>query len=347
MSENTLQGWACHGKGESLKLTELPLKTWEEDDVEFQITDSGICGSDIHTLDEDWFPTKFPCVVGHELAGIVTKVGKNVTKVKVGDSVGVGPMVFACGECEPCTNGTSNVCDRGFVGTYNDTWPCGDTTYGGYADKWRGNQHFVIKIPDNVTKENACTMLCGGITSYAPLKRWNVGPGSVVGVMGIGGLGHFGVIFAKALGAKVVAMSHNDKKRDVALELGADEYINTSDDSQMEKYKKSLTHILCTGTGRDFTWERYIPTLKPNGVFINVSAPEWNFPEVKPLLFIMYQVVFAGSAAGSPEEAEEMLKLVSEKNLNAWYQTFPMNQVNEAIEDFRAGKPRFRYVLKN
>ncbi|KAI8883220.1 NAD(P)-binding protein, partial [Backusella circina FSU 941] len=212
---------------------------------------------------------------------------------------------------------------------------------------FRGNQHFVIRIPDNVTRENACTMLCAGITSYAPLKRWHVGPGSVVGVMGIGGLGHFGVIFAKALGAKVVAMSHNDRKRDVALELGADEYLNTSDDSQMEKYRKSFTHILCTGTGSDFTWERYLPILKPNGVFINVSAPEWNFPEVKTLLFLMHQVSFAGSAAGSPEEAEEMFKLVSEKNLKAWYQTFPMEQVNEAIEEFKAGKPRFRFVLKN
>jgi D-arabinose 1-dehydrogenase-like Zn-dependent alcohol dehydrogenase len=122
---------------------------------------------------------------------------------------------------------------------------------------YRGHKHFVIKIPDNVTNENACTMLCGGITSYAPLKRWNVRPGSVVGVMGIGGLGHFGVIFAKALGARVVAMSHSDKKREVALELGADEFLNTSDDAQMEKYTKTLTHILCTGTGRDFTCRHF------------------------------------------------------------------------------------------
>jgi D-arabinose 1-dehydrogenase-like Zn-dependent alcohol dehydrogenase len=124
-------------KGQALKLTDLPLKTWEEDDVEIQITDSGVCGSDIHTLDEGWFPTTFPCVVGHEIAGTVTKVGKNVTKVKVGDRAGVGPIAWACGECEACTHGVSNVCDRGFVSTYNSKWPCGDEAYGGYADKWR------------------------------------------------------------------------------------------------------------------------------------------------------------------------------------------------------------------
>jgi D-arabinose 1-dehydrogenase-like Zn-dependent alcohol dehydrogenase len=146
---------------------------------------------------------------------------------------------------------------------YNSKFPNnGEKTYGGYADRWRGNSKFVVKIPDNVTNEAACTMLCGGITSYAPLKRANVGPGSVVGVMGIGGLGHFGVIFAKALGARVVAMSHSDLKHDVALELGADEYINTSDDEQMNKYYKAFTHILCTGMSKDFTCEYLLTRIR-------------------------------------------------------------------------------------
>ncbi|KAI8883181.1 GroES-like protein [Backusella circina FSU 941] len=343
----TFQGWACHGKDQPLKLTELPLKTWEEDDVELEITDSGICGSDIHTLDSGWRPTPYPCVVGHEIAGIVTRVGKNVTKVKVGDRAGVGPISDSCGDCKPCNSGISNICENRPTGTYASKWKNGDTTYGGFADKWRGASRFVVKIPDNVTNENACTMLCGGITSYAPLKRWNVGPGSVVGVMGIGGLGHFGVLFAKALGASVVAMSHSETKREVALELGADKYINTSDEDQLAKGNKTLTHILCTGCSSDFKWETYLPLLQPNGVFINVNVPRWQFPALSPSLIIVLQVSIAGSAAGSPEESEEMLRFVSEKNIKTWYQTYPMDQVNQAIEDFRAGKPRFRYVLKN
>ncbi|KAI8889808.1 GroES-like protein [Backusella circina FSU 941] len=346
-SNNTSTAWTSFGKGEPLKLTKMPLKTWEEDDVEIQITECGICGTDIHTLDSNWGPTDYPCVAGHEIAGHIIRVGQNVANFKVGDRAGLGPMVDSCGECEACQDGIINICEGGYFGTYNSHWRNGEKTYGGFADKWRGNSKFVIKIPDNISNEAACTMFCGGITTYAPLKRANVGPGSVVGVMGIGGLGHFGVIFAKAMGARVIAMSHSDVKKDVALELGADGYINTSDDETMKKYYKKLTHILCTGMSEDFTWEKYLPTLKPNGVFINVSGQGWKLPAIDPLFLLLLQVSIAGSAAGSPAEAKEMLKLASEKNLKPWYQTYPMTQINTALEDFRAGKPRFRFVLKN
>ncbi|KAI8884767.1 GroES-like protein [Backusella circina FSU 941] len=344
---DTFKGWAAFGKEQPLVLTELPLKIWDEDDVEIQITDCGMCGSDIHNIDSGWYPSHYPVVVGHEITGVVTRVGKNVTKVKVGDRAGLGPIAYACGGCEPCTTGISNLCDYGYVGTYNDFWPSGDKTYGGYADKWRGNKHFVVKIPDSITNENACTFLCAGATVYAPLKRWNVGADSVVGILGMGGLGHFAVMFAKALGSRVVVMSHNDKKRELAFELGADEYINTSDEEQMKKNKRTLTHLLCTGNGRDFTWEAFIPTLKPNGVFINVNAPEWVFPEYKQMLFLFGQYTIAASLAASPEDTEEMLEIVAEKNIKAWYKTYDMKDVNKALDDFRAGKPRFRYVLKN
>jgi D-arabinose 1-dehydrogenase-like Zn-dependent alcohol dehydrogenase len=145
-----------------------------------------------------------------------------------------------------------NCCKSGFYATYNSRYPNGQKTYGGYTTKWRGNKQFVVKIPDDVTSENACTMLCAGVTTYAPLRRWNVDTASVVGVMGLGGLGHFGVLFAKALGAHVVVLSHSEAKRQVAFELGADDYVNTSDSKQMDKIKLSLTHLLCTGMGEDF-----------------------------------------------------------------------------------------------
>lgn len=144
------------------------------------------------------------------------------------------------------------MCRTEFTGTYNGIWPNGDKSYGGYADKWRGDCRFVFKIPDNLSNEVACTYFCAGVTTYGPLKRHNVNADSVVGVMGIGGLGHYGIMWAKAMGATVVGMSHNDKKREVAAELGADDYIVTSDASDLARYKAKFSHILCTGTGQDF-----------------------------------------------------------------------------------------------
>lgn len=176
------------------------------------------------------------------------------------------------------------------------------------------------------------------------------------------------VLWAKAMGAKVVAMSHNEKKRDVALELGADEYVATSDSEALAKYKSQFSHILCTGTGQDFqckyNWhvyskgrdcsnynknigETYAPLFRPNGIFINVGLPEWNFPEIRPMLLSMGQVTICGSAIGSPAEIEEMLEFAGKTGVRPWLQTYPMSEAPKAVEDFKAGKPRFRFVLKN
>ncbi|KAI8881721.1 GroES-like protein [Backusella circina FSU 941] len=339
--------WAAHSKNTPLTLTEFQLKTWNEDDVDIDITDSGICRSDIHTIDSSWGDSDYPVVPGHEFVGTISRVGKNVSKFKVGDRVGLGPLCYSCGECSSCSEDVPNCCKSGFYGTYNCRLPNGEKTYGGYTTKWRGNMNFVVKIPDNVTSENACTMLCAGVTTYAPLKRWNTDATSSVGVMGLGGLGHFGVLFAKALGAKVTVLSHSEVKRQVAFELGADDYVNTSDPKQMDKLRGSLTHLLCTGMGKNFKWETILPLIKANGVFINLALPTFDLPAIPVFQFTTSQIAIASSFVGSPKEAEEMFQLVSRKKIKAWYQTYPMHEVNRAIEDFKAGKPRFRYVLKN
>ncbi|EIE83057.1 hypothetical protein G6F46_009108 [Rhizopus delemar] len=343
---NTFNAWASEGKGKPLVQMQLPLRPWDESSIELKITHCGICGSDVHTLDSGWGPTDYPCVVGHEIAGVVTKVGKNVKKLKVGDRAGLGPICGSCQSCTRCSAGNDNLCAKMF-GTYNDHWLTGEKTYGGYADKWRGDQQFVCKIPDNMTNENASTFLCAGVTTYAPLKRWNTGPGSVVGVLGIGGLGHFGVMFAKAMGATVIALSSSDRKRDVAFELGCDDYVVTSDAEAMKKHDSKLTHILCTGVGEDFTWEPYFNLLVPNGVFINVNLPEFLYPPVPFFPQLLKQAVITASAGGSSSDAEEMLQFAADHNIRAWYTKYPMKDVNKAIEDFRAGKPRFRFVLEN
>ncbi|KAI9333377.1 chaperonin 10-like protein [Pilaira anomala] len=345
--DRTFNAWACTGKGKPLTKMQLTLKEWDEDTVEMDITHCGICGSDVHTMDSGWGPTDYECVVGHEIVGVVTKVGNNVKNLKVGDRAGVGAQCDACHTCQNCLEGNENLCMKGFIGTYNSKWASGDKTYGGYADKWRGDYRFAFKVPDNMTSEIAATFFCAGVTTYAPLKRCNVNSESVVGIMGLGGLGHFGVQWAKAMGAKVIGMSHNDKKRDVALELGCDEYLNTNDKEAFKSYSRQMTHILCTGTSPDFDWMTYLGLLRVNGHFINVSMPEWNFPEISPYVFFLSQVFIHGSAIGSPAEIEEMLLFAAEHNVKPWIETYKMDDVVKAIEDFRAGKPRFRIVLEN
>ncbi|CEP14185.1 hypothetical protein [Parasitella parasitica] len=345
----TFHGWLCHGKDEPMKWEEMKLRAEDDYSVDMDITDCGICGSDIHTMDANWGQPRYPVCVGHEIAGICTRVGSKVRNVKVGDRIGVGAQSGSCHrpECTACSTGWENLCRTQFTGTYNGVWPNGDKSYGGYADKWRGDCRFVFKIPDNLSNEVACTFFCAGVTTYGPLKRHNVNSDSVVGVMGIGGLGHYGILWAKAMGAKVVAMSHNDKKHDVALELGADDYIVTSDAESLAKYKGKFSHILCTGTGQDFKWETYVRLFSPNGIFINVGLPEWNFPDISPMLLAMSQVTICGSAIGSPAEIEDMLRFAAKTGVKPYLQTYPMKDAPQAVADFKAGKPRFRYVLKN
>ncbi|CAO0801176.1 unnamed protein product [Mucor circinelloides] len=352
-SENHFTAWAGVAKGEPLKQIELKLKEWDEDSVEMEVSHCGICGSDIHTLDSDWSATKYPICVGHEIVGKVTRVGKNVKNLAVGDRAGVGAQSGSCGECTHLlapTTANGLAAPQAAVdmptngGKYSiDVYPY---TYLIINPFNRGDYRFVIKVPDNLPSEVAATFYCGGVTTYAPLKRANVGPNSVVGILGVGGLGHYGVLFAKAMGAKVIGMSHSDAKAEVAKELGCDDFIVTSSDESMAKYKKQLTHILCTGTSRDFTWNRFFTLLKANGHFINVSAPGWDFPQVGMEL-IIHQVNISGSMIGSPAEIVEMLEFAAEHNIRPWIKTYPMSKVNEAIQDFRDGKPRFRFVLEN
>ncbi|CAO3628130.1 unnamed protein product [Mucor hiemalis] len=258
MSNDTFTAWAVLEKGKPLARTELKLKQWDEDSVEMNVTHCGICGSDVHTADSNWGPSDYPCVVGHEIVGVVSRVGKNVTNLKVGDRAGVGAQSGSCHSCEACESGNENLCSGVATFTYNSKWANGDKSYGGYADKWRGDYRFAFKVPDDMSSAEASVFFCGGITSYAPLRRTNVTSKSVVGIMGLGGLGHFGVLFAKAMGATVIGLSSGSRKRDAALELGCDDYLNTSDEADMKKFENKLTHILLTGTTPDFQWHKYL-----------------------------------------------------------------------------------------
>ncbi|KAI8329846.1 chaperonin 10-like protein [Chlamydoabsidia padenii] len=346
-SENTFHGWACTGKNEPLVWSEMPLKQFDATTVEINITHCGVCGSDVHTMDSGWGPTQYPCVVGHEITGVVTRLGDKVTKFKVGDRVGVGAQSYSCLECDSCKNGFENICEKGIIGTYNSHWPNGDKTFGGYADKWRGDQHFVFKIPENMTNEMAATFFCAGVTTFAPLRRYNVKKGDRVGVIGIGGLGHFAVLWAAAMGAEVVALSHSESKRKDAKELGCTDFVVASNPDELAKHKDTLTHILCASYATDFDWSAYLPLLKHNGTFILVAAPESTLDGIPPFALLMKQIQLSGSIIGSPRQVEEMLEFAAEHNVRPWLNKYKMTDIAEAIQAFRDGKPRYRIVLEN
>ncbi|ORX49162.1 GroES-like protein [Hesseltinella vesiculosa] len=346
MSADTFHGWAVHSKDEPMKWTELPLKEFDADAVEMKVTHCGICGSDIHTMDSGWGPTPYPCVTGHEITGTITRVGENVKKFKVGDRAGVGAQSGSCLDCEDCKRGDEHLCSKR-VGTYASFWPNGDKSFGGYADKWRGHQHFVFKIPETMTNETAATFFCAGVTTYSPLKRHNVTKGSRVGVKGIGGLGHFAVMWAKAMGAEVTALSTSDRKREDAKNLGCSDYVVLSDKEGMKSRFDTFTHIIDCSYAERNNFTEIFSLLRNNGTYIVVGIPEQPLDGIPAMLIAAKQITFVGSFIGSPAAIEDMLKFADEHKVRPWLNKWKMSDAPAAVKAFREGKPRYRFVLEN
>ena len=235
------------------------------------------------------------------------------------------------------------------VGTYNGKYDDGSKSYGGYSDYCRAPSHFVLKIPDAISSEAAAPMLCGGITVFAPLKKNGCGPGKKVGIVGIGGLGHFGLLYAKALGAdKVTAISRTAVKKDDALKLGADEFIATQDDKDWATHHaRSLDLIVSTVSSPNMPLEQYLVLLRTNGTFIQVGAPEDKMPAFNAFALIAKGCKIGGSAIGAPHEIAEMLDLTVKKNVKPWIQTRPLKDANQIVQDMDKGNARYRYVLVN
>ncbi|QIW98455.1 hypothetical protein AMS68_003973 [Peltaster fructicola] len=348
------EGWMGLDK-ESVKgkmvWQEYKPKPFEETDVDIQITHCGICGSDIHTLQSGWGETPYPCCVGHEIVGKAVRVGSKVEKgIKVGDRVGVGAQNSSClkPDCEECSSGLENHCAH-VVNTFADRYPDGSLSYGGYADYHRAPSHFVFKIPEGIPSEDAAPMLCGGITVYSPLKNNGCGPGKKVGIIGVGGLGHFGVLYAKALGAdRVVGISRKAEKKADVLKMGADEYIATDEDKDWAKHHaNSLDLIVSTVSSPKMPLMDYLGLLRTKGTFIQVGAPEDLLPQMNAFAFIGKGVKFGGSMIGPPAQIEEMLKLSAEKKIKPWINKYSMKDANKAIVDMEAGKARYRITLVN
>lgn len=301
-------------------------------------------------LSSGWGPTPYPCCVGHEIVGKAVRVGKEVKHIKVGDRVGVGAQAQSCLECTDCKAGNQSYCKKA-VNTYGSIYPDNKgKSYGGYSTYNRTHNAFVMKIPEGIESADAAPMLCGGVTVYSPLKQNGCGPGKTVGIVGVGGLGHFGVLFAKALGAdRVVGISRKNDKREDVLKLGADKYIATGEDKNWaQENARTLDLIVCTVSSEKMPMTEYLSLLKVRGTFIQVGAPDGgNLPPINAFTLITNGIKVGGSLIGAPWEIEEMLQLCADQKVKPWIEKRPMKEANQAIIDFEAGKPRYRYVLEN
>jgi alcohol dehydrogenase (NADP+) len=354
-SSYTFQGWMGLDKesaqGKMVWKTFTP-KPFEDTDVDIKITHCGICGSDLHTLRSGWAPASYPVCVGHEIVGTAVRVGSKVENgIKVGDRVGVGAQSGSClrPDCEECSSDMECYCQIKQTGTYNSKWPDGSKSYGGYADYWRGHSHFVFKVPDALPSDVAAPMLCGGITAFAPLREHGAGPGKKVGIIGVGGLGHFGVMGAKALNVdKLVAISRSSSKRADCLKMGADLYIATDEDKDWHrKNRQTLDLIICTVSSPKMPMARYLQLLRVGGVFVQVGAPEDSIPAFNAFSLISKKIKITGSSIGSPKQIREMLDLFAKKKVWTWNNNYPMKEANQAIVDMEDGKARYRIVLVN
>ncbi|KAG0329186.1 hypothetical protein BGZ99_003076 [Dissophora globulifera] len=349
VSEDTsvsFKGWASTGTAELSEFTYHPRPIGPKD-VEIEITHCGICGSDIHTITEGWGKlTRGPVIPGHEIIGKVVAVGSN-THHKIGDLVGAGAMVDACGECKECTTGFQQQCaQRAF--TYNDDFKDerGGITYGGYADRVRINGEYVFKIPSNIPAAEAAPLLCAGVTTFAPLKRYGAGPGKKVGIIGIGGLGHLGIQWARALNAdEVVAISTSDSKREEAKTLGATGFVNSKNPEEMKAAAGTLDIVLCTSFGEDQSWDELISLVASHGNFIIVALPEKPISVWSPTL-AGKSISITGSLIGGREAILEMLEYASAKNVRPWIEKKPMSDANAGVKHVMEGRPRYRVVLE-
>lgn len=315
-------------------------------DVAIDIRFAGICHSDLHTVSGEWGGVTYPIVPGHEMAGVVTAVGADVTKHRVGDRVGVGCFVDSCRECEFCRAGEEQYCNNpGMIGTYNGVGRDGAPTQGGYSDAIVVDENYVLRIPDSIPLDKAAPLLCAGITTYSPLRHWNAGPGTRVAVIGLGGLGHLGVKLAHAMGAEVAVLSQSLKKMEDGLRLGADEYYATSDPETFTKLKGSFDLILNT-VSANLDMGAYLGLLRLDGTLVELGMPEQAMP-VPAGALIMGRRRLSGSLIGGIRETQEMLDFCAENDVTPEIEVIDASYVNEAYDRMLASDVRYRFVIDN
>jgi uncharacterized zinc-type alcohol dehydrogenase-like protein len=335
MSE--IHGLAVHAAGAQLLPYKYEPGELKANEVEVKISHCGVCRSDVHLIDNDWGMSKYPFVPGHEIVGTVVAMGADVKDRKVGERVGIGWQADSCGVCEWCRQGDEHLCAK--------AQPTCVGRNGGYADRIRVNFKFAIPVPKVLESENAAPLLCGGITVYSPLRNHGVRPSSRVGVIGIGGLGHIGLQFAKAFGAEVTAFSTSKDKEAEAKVLGAHHFVNTRDTGALKKVAGSFDLLLST-VSADQDWQAYVNCLRPKGMLCVVgAAPSAMSIQAFPL--IGGQKAISGSPTGSPRDLYEMLDVAARHGVKAITEKFAMAKANDAVAKVKKNQVRYRAVLAN
>jgi alcohol dehydrogenase (NADP+) len=323
----------------------IPRRAATPHDVEIEILYCGICHSDLHYARNEWsgMPTVYPCVPGHEIVGRITAIGSEVTKFRAGDTVGVGCLVDSDRTCPECQDGLEQFCQNMVLTYGSPDKHLGGVTYGGYSDSIIVDENFVLRIPTNLDLAGVAPLLCAGITTWSPLKHWGIGEGKKVGVVGLGGLGHMGVKFARALGAHVVVFTTTESKREDALRLGAHEVVNSRQHEEMMKHAGSFDFILDT-VSADHDINAYIVLLRRDGNLTLVGAPD------KPLGVSSFALLFgrrslSGSLIGGIAETQEMLDFCGKHGITSDVEVIPAQQIDEAYERLLRSDVKYRFSI--
>lgn len=341
---STVKAYAAHDAAAPLVPFAISRRPPGPADVEIDILYCGVCHSDLHQARNEWGMTVYPCVPGHEIIGRVTRVGAQVRGFKPGDTAAIGCMVDSCRTCPSCQDGEEQYCAHGPIWTYNgEDHQSGGMTFGGYSQRIVVDEAFVLRVPGHLDPAASAPLLCAGITTFSPLRRWRVGQGQTVGIVGLGGLGHMAVKFAQAMGARVVLFTTSPGKAEDARRLGAADVVVSSDPADMNRYLDGLDFILDT-VSAPHDLNAYLGLLKRGGAMVLVGVPPEPLPVAAPnLIFGRHQL--AGSLIGGIRETQEMLEFCGEHDIVSDIELIAMDQINLAYERMLKSDVRYRFVI--
>lgn len=337
------KGYAGHNASTPLKPYDFERREAGESDVVIDIKYCGVCHSDIHSIRDEWGGAQYPMVPGHEIVGVVKAVGSKVKGFKVGDAVGVGCMVNSCGHCHSCKDNLEQYCTEGCIMTYNSIDRDGSVTRGGYSDKIVVDEKFVLKVPANLKMAEVAPLLCAGITTWSPLRHWKIGKNHKVGVVGLGGLGHMAVKFARSFGAHVVLFTTSPGKKNDALAMGAHEVVISKNPEEMQAHAGTMDFIIDT-VSAPHNVEAYLGLLKTDAVLCMVGAsPDPH--QVSSSSLVFGRKSLSGSLIGGVAETQEMLDYCGKHNITCTIEMIPVDKINEAFERMMRSDVKYRFVI--